>query len=110
MIINGETLSSTTMKNNVNNVKRTFTSSKEEERYTFNVNCYNKAKYLVEKFERLGYDDAKNCYNYFAKCFSVLSENVIWELFESAVNNPKIKSAIKYFIAACRNQMAQVNI
>lgn len=89
------------------NVERTLISSKEEKRYNerYGVSNGAKARYLVEKFESLGCTDAFNCYNYFVKCFKSLSENTIWSIYENASNNPSIKSPIKYFIAACRNQM-----
>lgn len=87
------------------NVKRTLISSKEDKRYN-NVSERSKARYLVEKFERIGCTDAPKCFNYFVKCFTNLSENTIWTIYDNASNNPNIKSPIKYFIAACRNQMA----
>ena len=90
------------------NVKRTLISPKGEKRYKeryHNVSECHKAKYLVEKFESLGCNDASNCFNYFVKCFKNLSENTIWSIYENAANNPKIHSPIKYFIGACRNQM-----
>lgn len=89
-----------------NNVKRTLITSKEER--SLNVSCYSKANYLADKFKRAGYEDADNCYNFFVKCFKCLSENTIWGIYENAINNPAIKSAIKYFIAACRNQLNQL--
>jgi hypothetical protein len=82
------------------NVKRN--SLKEN---TFNVNVARQAEYLVEKFQKLGCSDADRCYFFFRKCFNNLSEDMIWSIYESASHNPKIKSPIKYFIAACRNQM-----
>lgn len=91
--------------NGAKNVKRTLISSKEDKRYK-NVSERSKARYLVEKFERIGCADAPKCFNYFVKCFMNLSENTIWIIFDNASNNPEIKSPIKYFIAACRNQMA----
>lgn len=89
------------------NVKRTIISPKGEKRYNerYGVSECKKARHLVEKFEALGCSDAPNCYNYFVKCFSNLSENTIWNIYENASNNPRINSPIKYFIAACRNQM-----
>lgn len=97
MVVNGEKV----------NVK-TLISSKEENvnKRTFNVNESAKAKYLVEKFEKIGCEDAGGCYYYFIKCFKTLPECVIWNIFEGAVSNPNVKSKIKYFIGACRNQMA----
>ena len=86
------------------NVKETLISSKEDKRY--NVNERSKAWHLVEKFEKIGCSDASKCFNYFVKCFSNLSENTIWTIYDNASNNPNINSPIKYFIAACRNQMA----
>lgn len=93
--------------NGVQNVKRTLIDSKESNvnKRSLNVSEYNKARYLVEKFENIGCDDASNCFNYFVKCFKNLSEHTIWGIFENATNNPSIKSPIKYFIAGCRNQM-----
>lgn len=89
------------------NVKRTLLSSKEDNvNKRYNVAECAKAEYLVTKFKKLGCSDAPNCYNYFVKCFMNLSENTIWTIFDNATNNPKIKSPIKYFIGACRNQMA----
>lgn len=73
---------------------------------TLNVTLARQTEYLVEKFERIGCDDAKNCYFFFKKCFMNLSEATIWSIFENATHNSTIKSPIKYFIAACRNQMA----
>lgn len=78
-------------KNNVKNVSR----GKDQ-----------KARYLVEKFQRSGCTDADGCYYFFVKCFGKLSEDTVWSIYENATNNPKVKSPIKYFIAACRNQMA----
>ena len=90
MKINGEKL----------NVKRY--SLKEN---TLNVNVGRQAEYLVEKFEKLGCSDASLCYFFFRKCFNHLSEDTIWSIYESATQNPKIHSPIRYFIGACRNQM-----
>lgn len=73
---------------------------------TLNVTLMRQTEYLVEKFEQIGCDDAKNCYFFFKKCFMNLSEATIWGIFENATHNSTIKSPIKYFIAACRNQMA----
>ena len=86
------------------NVK-TLISSKEDNviKRSFNVSECGKARYLVEKFESIGCDDASGCFNYFVKCFKNLSENTIWGIYENSVNNPSIKSPIKYFIAGCRN-------
>ena len=87
------------------NVKRCFL--KENKRYkTFNVERCGKAQCLVDKFKKLGCNDAENCYNYFLKCFQMLPENTIWSIFETATTKPGIESPIKYFIGACRNQMA----
>ena len=98
MQVNGERIAS-------KNVKRTLIKEKDKKR-SLNVNNYNKARYLVDKFLAVkNCADAGNCYNYFVKCFSTLPENTIWDIYENAVNNPKIHSPIKYFIAACRNQM-----
>lgn len=81
-------------------------SLKENQRYkSLNVGLYAQARYLVEKFEKHGCNDASNCFNYFVKCFQNLSEDMIWSIYENSVNNPKIHSPIKYFIASCRNQM-----
>lgn len=108
MNINGEKLSSSSTVENYNvNVKRTLFSSKEEKR-SLNVNYCKKARYLTDKFQSLGYSDANNSYNFFVKCFKTLSENTVWDIYENATNNPNIKSGIRYFIAACRNQMNQM--
>lgn len=72
---------------------------------TFNVNVARQSEYLIEKFQRLGCSDADRCYFFFRKCFSNLSEDTIWSIFENATHNPAVKSPIKYFIGACRNQM-----
>lgn len=96
MLVNGER----------KNVKTLIPSKEGNVKKRYNVDEYSKARYLVDKFERLGCNDASNCYNYFVKCFVELSENTIWTIFDNASNNPKIKSPIKYFIGACRNQMA----
>lgn len=89
------------------NVKTLNLSKKDNvKKRTFNVNEGVKARYLVEKFEKLGCGDAEGCYRYFVKCFKTLPECTIWNLYESATENPTIKSPIKYFIGACRNQMA----
>lgn len=97
MLVNGE---SATL-----NVKERY-SLKENKRYkTLNVGPYAQAQYLVEKFEKIGCFDAPNCFRYFVKCFRTLPENVIWDIYETATNNSKIRSPIKYFIGACRNQM-----
>jgi hypothetical protein len=103
MLVNGENLSTNVEKLNV---KRTF-SSKEENKRTLNVKNSDKALYLVEKFKKLGYNDADNCYHYFIKCFNNLSENTVWEIFEKTVSNTKANSKIKYFIGYCRNKMEQ---
>ena len=65
-----------------------------------------KAQYLVEKFERVGCSDAMTSYWFFVKCFSRISEDKIWSIFEKATSDPKIHSSIKYFIRACYNLMA----
>lgn len=64
-----------------------------------------KAEHLVEKFERLGCDDASGCLFFFVKCFSRLSEDAIWSIYEKATTDKTIRFPIKYFIGACRNQM-----
>lgn len=92
MLVNGEK----------NNVKRKYLLKED----TFNVNVARKTEYLVEKFQRLGCTDADKCYFFFKKCFNNLNEDTIWSIFENATHNPSIKSPIKYFIGACRNQMA----
>lgn len=95
MLVNGEK----------NNVKRTLTNIQRKER-SLNVSNYNKARYLVDKFLGVGKcEDAGKCYNYFVKIFCSLPENLVWELYENSVNNPKVKTPIKYFIASCRNHM-----
>lgn len=100
MLVNGEVVEKV-------NVKRTLISSLEDnvKKRSLNVGPYAQAKYLVEKFERLGSNDAAGCFNYFVKCFKTLPEVTIWNIYENSVNNPSVKSPIKYFIAACRNQM-----
>lgn len=72
---------------------------------TFNVNVARKTEYLVEKFKKIGCNDADKCYFFFKKCFNHLSEDTIWSIFENATHNPSVNSPIKYFIGACRNQM-----
>ena len=64
-----------------------------------------KAQFLVEKFERLGSEDAMTSYWFFVKCFQRLSEDAIWSLFERVTNDSGIKSPIKYFIKSCCNLM-----
>ncbi len=85
------------------NVKR-LDFLKENQRYK-NVKRSGKAQYLVEKFKKVGCIDADNCYFYFVKCFQTLPENTIWSIYETATTRSGIKSPIKYFIGACRNQM-----
>ena len=106
MLVNGEKLSRDVEKSNV---KRTLTY-KERNKRTLNVKNSDKALYLVEKFKKLGYNDAGNCYHYFIKCFNNLSENTVWEIFEDTINNSEAKSKIKYFIGYCRNKMEQPDI
>ena len=65
----------------------------------------SKAQYLVEKFERQGCADADGCFYFFVKCFSRLSEDTIWSIYEKATTDASVNSKIKYFIGACRNQM-----
>ena len=91
MLVNGENL----------NVKRNYLKDN-----TFNVNVARQTEYLVEKFQKAGCDDADKCYFFFKKCFNNLTEDTIWSIFENATHNPAVKSPIKYFIGACRNQMA----
>lgn len=85
------------------NVKR-LDFLKENQRYK-NVKRCTKAQHLVNKFKSAGCDDADSCYYYFVKCFQNLSENTIWSIYETATTKKGIKSPIKYFIGACRNQM-----
>lgn len=85
------------------NVKR-LDFLKENQRYK-NVKRCGKAQYLVDKFEKAGCKDAGNCYYYFVKCFKYLPENTVWSIYETATTKSGIKSPIKYFIGACRNQM-----
>lgn len=89
------------------NVKNVKFSKKTKRSNVYNVSRSNqaKARHLVEKFEREGYMDAENCYFFFVKCFSKLSEDTIWSIFEKSTTTPGIRSKIKYFIGACRNQM-----
>lgn len=101
MLVNGEKV--TTL-----NVKRSFL--KENKRYkTFNVEKsakpYGKAQDLVDRFKKMGCSDAEGCYKYFLICFQTLPENVIWDIYETATHKQGIRSPIKYFIGACRNQM-----
>ena len=98
MLVNGGTLANVNVKN-VN-------FSKKNKRYkTFNVNTANRARYLVDKFKRIGCDDAGDCYKYFIKCFQTLPEDTVWSIYETATSKTSIRSPIKYFIGACRNQM-----
>lgn len=100
MLVNGEAVENY-------NVKRTLVNfNKKERSLNVNVTACKKARYLADKFKKLGYDDADNCYSFFVKCFRNMAENTVWDIFENATNNPKINSGIKYFIAACRNQMS----
>lgn len=96
MLINGEKMRSPL------NVKRSDLLKED----TLNVNVLRKTEHLVEKFKSVGYDDAGRCYFFFKKCFENLSEDIIWSLYESTMRNPNVESKIKYFIGACRNQMA----
>lgn len=99
MLVNGE-------KTGTLNVK-TLISKRNLTLKTLNVGPYGQANYLIEKFEKVGCSDANGCFNYFVKCFKSLPENVIWDIYETATRKPGVKSPIKYFIAACRNQMGQ---
>ena len=103
----GERVAAIIKNDNIN--ERLQKRKEERERsLTSNVACYSKASYLVEKFEKIGYPDAKNSYDFFVKCFKLLSEDTIWDIYERAVNNPLVESKIKYFIAACRNQIGRL--
>ena len=73
---------------------------------TFNFKGCRQAEYLVEKFKRIGCNDADKCYFFFKKCFICLSEDTIWSIYENATHNSSVRSPIKYFIGACRNQMS----
>ena len=97
MIVNGEKVQTL-------NVKR-YSFLKEKKRYN-NVKRCSKAQHLVDKFKSRGCKDADNCYYYFVKCFNSLSEDTIWSIYETATTKKDIKSPIKYFIGACRNQMS----
>ena len=77
-----------------------------KERNSNNVNVMRQTEYLVEKFKKIGCNDADRCYFFFKKCFTNLSEDTIWSIFEVATHNTAVRSPIKYFIGACRNQMA----
>ena len=77
-----------------------------KERKSNNVNVVRQTEYLVEKFKKIGCDDADRCYFFFKKCFNNLSEDTIWSIYETATHNTSVRSPIKYFIGACRNQMA----
>lgn len=94
----------TEVKRNVN-VKKTLKES------TLNVNVergqVSQVEHLIDKFKRLGCNDADKCYFFFKKCFNNLSEATIWDIYESATRNSSVRSPIKYFIGACRNQMAK---
>ena len=83
-------------------------SHKRNKRFN-NVNVsderYRKAEFLVEKFARNGCKDADGCLYFFVKCFSKLSDDIIWSIFERATTDPDIRYPIKWFIGACRNQM-----
>lgn len=95
-----------TGKNGTNVNVKTLNLSKKD---NVNVKTLNiKANYLVEKFEKLGYTDARKSYHYFVRIFRTLPECTIWGLYERATQDPMIDSAIKYFIGACRNQMTLV--
>lgn len=90
-------------------VKRNVNVNKSLKETTFNVNVSNKkvlqVEFLIDKFKKIGCDDADKCYYFFRKCFDNLSESTIWSIYENSTHNPKVKSPIKYFIGACRNQM-----
>lgn len=64
-----------------------------------------KAQYLVEKFEKEGCMDAMTSYWFFVKCFSKLSEDTIWRLFERCTSDSRVRSPIKYFIRSANNLM-----
>ena len=87
------------------NVNVNVISQKINKRLNVRNVATNKAQYLVDKFKRNGYSDADGCYFFFVKCFSKLPENTIWSIYEKATTTPGIRSSIKYFIGACRNQM-----
>ena len=100
MIVNGEKVATLTLnkrlfskENNVN-VKR-----------SMSIESCAQAKHLVSKFVKVGCSDAPKCLGYFIKCFRVLPEATIWDIYEKSTCSPEIESPIKYFIAACRNQM-----
>lgn len=97
MVVNGEKVQTL-------NVKR-YSFLKEKKRFK-NVKRSSKAQYLVDKFKKVGCKDAENCYYYFVKCFNTLPENTIWSIYETSISKEGIKSPIKYFIGACRNQMS----
>ena len=97
MLVNGEKTATLNVKTLIS--KRNLTLR------TLNVGPHAQAQYLVKKFEKLGCMDAGGCFRYFVKCFQALPENVIWDIYETATRKPGIKSPIKYFIGACRNQM-----
>lgn len=89
----------------VNGEKRNVKRLVSKRNLTLNVNVPSKASYLVEKFNKIGCTDASKCYFFFMKCFTNMSEDVIWSIYEDSTHNPSVKSPIKYFIGACRNQM-----
>ena len=81
---------------NVNNVTESIRATRDD---------FNCADHLVRKFERLGCTDAEGCRNFFCKCSMYLTQDTIWSIFEKATTSASVKSPIKYFIGACRNQM-----
>lgn len=100
MSVNGESFTPNVKRNVKNHLKD------DTLNVTLNVKLAKQAQYLVDKFEKAGCTDAKNCFYFFKKCFANLSEATIWDIYETANNKPGIVSPIKYFIAGCRNQMA----
>ena len=88
------------------NGERTTLNVSSKRRNNVNVNVVRQTEYLVEKFKKIGCDDADRCYFFFKKCFNNLSEDTIWSIYEVATHNASVRSPIKYFIGACRNQMA----
>ena len=82
---------------NVNNVSHQATKATKAD--------FNCADHLVRKFERIGCNDAEGCRGFFCKCSMRLSQDTIWSIFEKSTSSAGIKSPIKYFIGACRNQM-----
>lgn len=59
------------------------------------------AKRLVDKFA------APNSYKFFYKVAYYLSEDEIWQTYETA-HKGRVNSPIKYFVACCSKRLAEV--